>query len=418
MKKNKKTVLKGFNYTQCDDFACYLEEMAAKGWHFKEWGTGLVFEKGEPEQAVYAVDVFIDGSEYDVRPDVHTLNFADYCEAAGWKLVDARRKFCVFKRIREDAADILTPRERVNNAAKAFSREVWQQFAVAAVLTVMMLLNFVLKPNYITLLFSNVMLYCMAVYAALILSAVTKLVWFYMWKHHARKRADAGEYRVLTNRVSGAFAELSWIVLIMFCLAIAVSGEFAQLIWLLVLLLIMFGFAWFIAKFRPDAETNSMIQMGMVILLFLLYAGMAVVMLVSQNEDSVLSKVEETPICYSDLGIDAGEVINSYSEERVSVLGNMYDCSLYYAQDSLDLTVFHTQHTWILDRLWNDYLSVFNNASATQCTADWGAMQAYRNGIGIYYVRYPDTILILDLEEDIYLSGEQIKTVLDRLELR
>ena len=60
MSAARKTVLRTFGYMRCDDFASYLSAMAAKGWHFKEWGVGLTFEKGEPEQAVYAVDCTTD----------------------------------------------------------------------------------------------------------------------------------------------------------------------------------------------------------------------------------------------------------------------------------------------------------------------------------------------------------------------
>ena len=90
MSVKRKTVLKGFNYMHVDDFAKYLSDMAAKGWHFKEWGVGLKFEKGEPEQATYAVEVFQKASDNDMRPEPNTQEFAEYCEAAGWKFVDAK----------------------------------------------------------------------------------------------------------------------------------------------------------------------------------------------------------------------------------------------------------------------------------------------------------------------------------------
>ena len=83
MDKNIKTVWRSFDYMHCDDFAKYLMEMAAKGWHFKEWEAGLKFEKGEPEETVYAVEVFSKASENDVRPHPNTQEFAEYCEAAG-----------------------------------------------------------------------------------------------------------------------------------------------------------------------------------------------------------------------------------------------------------------------------------------------------------------------------------------------
>ena len=124
MGKNKKTVLKSFDYLHCDDFASYLEEMARTGWHFREWKAGLVFERGEPKESTYAVEVFIDGSEFDTRPEVHTQEFAEYCEVAGWKLIDAKRKFCIFKKIRDDAVDILTDQERLCNIAKEEQKSV------------------------------------------------------------------------------------------------------------------------------------------------------------------------------------------------------------------------------------------------------------------------------------------------------
>ena len=68
----KKQVRKHFSYTQCDDFAAYLQEMSRKGFHFTEWKGGLVFEKGEPEDVTYQVEVFADGEEMDQRPSQDT----------------------------------------------------------------------------------------------------------------------------------------------------------------------------------------------------------------------------------------------------------------------------------------------------------------------------------------------------------
>ena len=113
-----KTVLKGFTYMHCDDFAKYLSNMAAKGWHFKEWGAGVKFEKGEPEEAVYAVEVFTKASENDLRPEPNTQEFAEYCEAAGRKFIDAKQKYCIFKKVDENALELFTPEERVTNAFK------------------------------------------------------------------------------------------------------------------------------------------------------------------------------------------------------------------------------------------------------------------------------------------------------------
>ena len=118
MSTKRKTVFKGFNYMHCDDFAKYLSDMALKGWHFKEWGIGLKFEKGEPRNVTYAVEVFPKASENDMRPEPHTQEFAEFCEASGWEFVDAKQKFCIFRKVKEDAVELFLPEERVANAYK------------------------------------------------------------------------------------------------------------------------------------------------------------------------------------------------------------------------------------------------------------------------------------------------------------
>ena len=129
MRAKRRTVLKGFDYMHCDDFARFLMDMAEKGWHFKEWGVGLKFEKGEPEQVVYAVEVFTKASENDMRPTPNTQEFAEYCESAGWKFIDAKQKYCIFKKIDKNAVDLFTSEERVINAFKGtLSGSAWLLF--------------------------------------------------------------------------------------------------------------------------------------------------------------------------------------------------------------------------------------------------------------------------------------------------
>lgn len=39
-----------FHYRECDSFTDYLHRQSLKGWHFKEFRFGMVFEKGEPQK--------------------------------------------------------------------------------------------------------------------------------------------------------------------------------------------------------------------------------------------------------------------------------------------------------------------------------------------------------------------------------
>ena len=54
----RKVIFGNFHYRECDNLALYLEKMARQGWIFKDWRLGMVFEKEEPQNLEYAVEVF------------------------------------------------------------------------------------------------------------------------------------------------------------------------------------------------------------------------------------------------------------------------------------------------------------------------------------------------------------------------
>ena len=90
-KGTKKVLYRRFRYRNCDDLAELLQDMAMKGWHFTQWKLGLEFEKGLPQKVCYRVEVFPDASNYDYLPEREALEYSEYCRAAGWALVDAKR---------------------------------------------------------------------------------------------------------------------------------------------------------------------------------------------------------------------------------------------------------------------------------------------------------------------------------------
>lgn len=64
----KKRVYRNFRYRECDSFAEYLHEMSLEGWHFTGWRAGLIFQKGEPEDIDYCVEVFPGSMETGCQP--------------------------------------------------------------------------------------------------------------------------------------------------------------------------------------------------------------------------------------------------------------------------------------------------------------------------------------------------------------
>lgn len=184
----KKQVRKHFSYTQCDDFAAYLQEMSRKGFHFTEWKRGLIFEKGEPEDVIYQVEVFADGEEMDQRPSQDTEEYREYCEAAGWKFLDGKAKFCIFRKEGEDAPDILTPAERIHNICS-----VERKLEVRRILflSLFLLLEVFGRGGALSLIFSNSAMFLAAGFAFQILLGGIRLLW--LWE--GRKRGEAGSLR-------------------------------------------------------------------------------------------------------------------------------------------------------------------------------------------------------------------------------
>lgn len=414
MGTKKKTVLKGFDYLHCDDFAAYLMQMARKGWHFKEWGAGLVFEKGAPEEAVYSVEVFIDGSEYDTRPGVHTQEFAEYCEAAGWKLIDAKRKFCIFKQVKPDAIEILTPEERLQNIAREEQKRIWLQLFLGTWFMVLQFLQFT-GSGFVNRIFSNPILFITVLWCILWLGALGRCIHFYIWKGLSGKKMENGEAvhfgkgNDLFSFMNGWYSWVCIAALIVYVILSVSAKQYLPLVYVVLMLVPLIVMAYFISKFRPDALTNQIIQIVVPMLMFVLVMTFFVGTILTDKTDQV--PLDEIPLLYEDIGGVAGLLEESNLDGSSSIYGSGLRCWLYYEEEHIYYQVYKSDHRWILDKIWNDEMERKYNQLGTDVTSLWDAEIAIRNVPGDYLVRYPDAVLILSFAEDTVLSSEHVQTV-------
>lgn len=414
MDKQRKTVLKSFNYLHCGDFADYLEAMATKGWFFKEWGAGLIFEKGAPEKVTYAVEVFASGSEYDTRPEVHTQEFAEYCQAAGWKLVDAKRKFCIFQKVKEDAEEILTDEERLRNISREEKKELWRQLILAFWFCLLQGLQ-LSGSSFVNIVFSNGFLLVEFLWLVLAFAAVVRTVCFLIWKGKLRRKILRGEKVFFGRRDGGVAAlqgKLSWIPVYvnLFYLMFAVAvKEYMILLYVAGILVPIVLMAYLIAKFRPDAVTNQIIQTIIPCLIMVAVFTVSFGLLFQDNGGT--DDREKIPLLYEDIGGDAGYLGDIHLDGSSSVLGSGLRCWLYYEEEHVYYFVYQSHHQWILDRIWKDEMERKYNQAGNDVTSFWDAEQAMRNERGDYLVRYPDRVLILNFAEDTVLSAQQVQTV-------
>lgn len=422
MSAKRKTVLKGFNYMHCDDFAKYLSNMAAKGWHFKEWSVGLKFEKGEPEQAVYAVEVFSKASENDMRPEPKTQEFAEYCEAAGWKFIDGKQKFCIFKKVNENAVELFTPEERVTNAFKGMMS------GSALLLLFLYGLNAVLQwarlgSSFEAVIFSGAFLFNFSAWNVMFLGQLLALLQAFWKKNKLIKEIRRGKEVYIGSRQDGKI-RLSWNDIYIGILTLLLMYYFfamdrVELIVINAVIIVgTMGFVVILNKIRPERDINVMLQVGFSVMLFFTFVAFAVVNISNNGTDASLEK-GNIPVLITDYREAQEEVrdINYYHAENIFGSSDQY--FVYGREQSIYYFTYKSSYTMILDKVWEDIVGGKKyNESAVDCTDDWDAEKAIRNKLGTYYVRYDNAILVFSDDEDVYLSEDQINIVLDKLELR
>lgn len=422
MARNKKTVFKGFDYMHCDDFARLLMDMAAKGWHFKEWGVGLKFEKGEPEQAVYAVEVFSKASENDMRPEPKTKEFAEYCEAAGWKFIDAKQKFCIFKKIDEDAAELFTPEERVTNSFKASTT------GLAISLLVLYGINALLQWININTLFgryvfSGLFLFNFSIWNVMFLGQLITFVYAFFKKNKLFKEIREGKDIYIGNQkgnklhfsVKDVYTGILSVLLLYY---IAMMQQTGLLIMCIVIIGSTLLMAILVNKFRPERDTNTVIQWLFSVGLFLVLI-LSCVVIISDSDEKVSMYQDEVPLYISDYRETEDKIDDIDLYHEANCFGSVDNCFVFYEEDSISYTIYRSPNSRILDRIWEEEFGERKyNEGAADCTSDWGAKQAMRNKNGIYFVRYEDSILIFNDEEDVYLTPDQINIICDKLDLR
>lgn len=411
MSTEKKTVFKNFGYLRCDDFAAYLEDMAAKGWHLESWGAGLKFRRGEPEQATYAVEVFSEATEYDTRPEPNTEEFAEYCEAAGWHLVDAKRKFVIFKKLRPDAHPIMTDQERLEAVYAEEKKDSLREILISGIWCVGQWADF-LGMDFGRDMFMYPSLLLLVTWTMLFAAALGSFLHLVIWKLRTAKRIADGQMLHLGR--GGSFQNRGYNVVLtlvfpLWVASMVLQGSTGSLVFVVVLFGVVLAVSALVAKKRPDAATNqiitTMVSMGMVLALFLF--GFST-MLSDEPREPV-----PVPLTAQDLGIDATFEETGNLEDWSTVFGSVRQITLYYDQGMLRYTVWESDFDWVLDKIWKESTEASNWEPGD--TAPWDAEEVRTRLGDSYVVRWEDSILAFYGMADEPLTGEQIGTVVDAL---
>lgn len=434
-----KRVFKYYRYIESDAFAQYLHEMSLKGWHLKEWKFWLEFEQGESRDIEYAVEVFPKGSEMDVKPGTDAEEYAEYCRAAGWELVDGRRRFCIFRRISEDAIPIVTEEERFKNIRKA----EWRWCLISLLTTGIIYGTSVVGINesaLVTMLFSNATLFLLLTLAAVPVYEVLQCISTAIWCVKAGWKIKRGE-RPTYGKRWGRYVLYGIVILMLAALTLVwgmegtVSSVVALWIWIGIAAAVLMGF-WF---YRPSRRENWVLQLAAGLGIGIILCGGLVLGIglnsSSGDREDIVSDAQKLPLVLTDYSQTREEITFACYKERSGIFGTMLSGTVEYGhlpedggaageeQERLSYTVYRSDVPWLLEKVWQEEIKAGNYQDydwvkrAAAGYERWGAREVMRREWedNSLYVRYEDAILTLYTTEP--PRGEQIDIVRQKLGL-
>lgn len=433
MKKRKKHIPAGktrrvfryYRYTECDAFCQYLHEMSLKGWHFIRWHMGLVFLKGDPADITYCIEVFPKGSEMDLKPENQAEEYADYCKAAGWELIDGQKKFCIFRQKDSDAPPIVTEEERFFNVREAEWNQVIQELIAPVFLTALFwpralsseFPDWFFFPPYLWLLLSATL-----TAADGILQCGWMIFWSICGKRSLLKGKPVSYKRQPFQKI------VRWIFVILL-----EAGAVFLLIWndmpriagiLAGCILAVAAFSAAIFWFRPSRDINWALQSaGGLVLGFLMI--IAIFWAESAENEYVQSQnaLAQLPLIQTDYREMDGHPGDADFFRQKSLFGSRVQGISHWVNDKLEenvlsYDVYHSEYAWILDKIWKTETSAKLYRDTTETDPrPWKALEARTNKKGTAVcARYEDALLFF--YADTPPDASQINIILDKLNLQ
>lgn len=379
-----------FRYMERGAFAEYLHRMSLKGRHFRGWKWGMVFEKGEPEDIVYDVEIFSEAREKDLCPEEETEEYAEYCRAAGWEFIDANRKFCVFRKVSEHAVPIVTETERVEEIWKSERKRLIFPTIIFGLFAVDSSVNAV-KTGLENWIFSDLSLFILLVFPAYFLEHILEYIFALKWYLTGKKRISSGKpvkYGLRIGcRIWNVFLYVALVVLIIWLYYL---GMYKTAVAALAMWVFFWGLQAAENYFRPGRKNGKRLRViGCVSSI-----ALAFLLLVFVPENA------------------------SYKEINHSILGSREEGSFLLAEKEegedvqFSYYLYRTDYPWVADLVWSSQ----KREDADMGWTTEGNLRIYR-AAGQKTIRCKDAVLVLQYKAE-ELTGEQIRTVLGRLGLQ
>ncbi|MBR1759066.1 MAG: DUF2812 domain-containing protein [Lachnospiraceae bacterium] len=366
--RDKKRVFRGYSYTQCDEFADYLTEMARKGWKFASFGLGLCFERTEPSEEVYDVQVFLKNSEMDTAPEPDTEEFAEYCAAAGWEMVDSSRRFVVFRRIKEDSVPIVTQEEKLANVFQAERKKQLSDLGTNLIVTANLFFQAYMNPRI--WLFQRYLPWLLVVAAVTFLIDAIRLLTLFGW--HVDKKKELAVFGEVSCRGSfwqKVYPKVRYLEAAFCLFALIVSFWNQPVVWVSIVLIAVFILA--IGEGRPSRSENWAIQIGgsLAFVFVIFIVALAVVM--SGPSKRVVKEESEMPLTIAEFPGTTDEIKVNDIYHSKSLLGEMWAYDVESSGKTfLDYELYRSKYPWVIHMVWRSNTR-YVKENAIEDNAQW-----------------------------------------------
>ncbi len=209
----------------------HLEDMAAKGWMLEKTGTFFwKYRKCEPKEVHFAINYFPKASEFAPEPTEEQKLMFEYCEQAGWKLVDVVAQMQIFYNAQEHPVPLETDAvTQVEIIAKAMKSSFLPAQILLGVIGVLQLGMFIWRfaEHPINVLTDGMNLFTGLCWIGVILFTGLEFVNYFTWLKRARVAAREEGNFVKTRSFPKFQIAMVVIVIVGFVLAGLASANIA-----------------------------------------------------------------------------------------------------------------------------------------------------------------------------------------------
>lgn len=348
METDKKYIKKLFGFSSYDLKAIeqYLEEMAAKGFMFVKQGSiFFYFEKCEPKQLKFCVDVFDKASVYDTRPEAETQEYIEYCKASGWQYLFTSGKLQYFYTEDKEATPIQTDNEiKLKLIHKHFMSSNGINWIIIGLMMLFQLVSFIYSHTPIESFIQGWQIpFSYGIYFFILIPQIIRYLYFYIKNKKCLVKRE--ELFFFEQKKARNFHNVVWgLGMLMYIILMASTTTSAFGIWMFLFMILIIGVFYIVIDHMRGKNNSRRVNKAVMICLAIATVYVTILAMVTgvlmdgelsnkhvsyydEEGDYINYQLEqdEVPLNFENLQIETGAEFEETRAEKYSSLFGSYE---------------------------------------------------------------------------------------------